>query len=195
MHRPLLVGLALTLAGFQVVAAQDDVTRGVQIGLYGGYTSWDLDDIEGTTFEKENGFTYGGSFGWGMSDWLGLFTRVDLTTISPEDLDSYKVTHWDIGVRAVPMLFGPTIRPYAETYGAFRFIELTEPNGFEISASGPGFGFGAGLYAFITGQFAVNAGLGGTFGNLEEVSFGGFPLDVDVAATSLRFAAGVTWFP
>ena len=195
MNRSLRVGLVLVLAGFQFSAAQNDVTVGVQLGLHGGFTTWDLDDIEGTMFERENGPTFGGSFGWGMSDWLGLFTRVDLTSISPDDLDSYTVTHWDIGVRAIPMLLGPTIRPYAEAYGAFRFVELTEPNGFRITASGPGLGFGAGLYAFITGQFAVNAGFGGTFGNLEEVSFGGFSLDADVAASSLRFAAGVSWFP
>lgn len=174
---------------------QEDVTRGPQIGLHAGLTSWDLDDIEDVTFEKEIGPTFGGSFGWGMSDWLGVYTRLDFTWINADDLDSYTVVHWDFGIRAITLLFGPAVRPYLEIDGTFRFLELIEPSGFEVSASGPGYGFGAGVYLFVGEQVAVNAGIGGSFGNLEDVSFGGFPLNTDVNATSLRFSTGLTWFP
>ena len=189
------IGISIgTGVGVGVAQAQPEI-RGVQLGVHGGFTSWDLGDIEVADFEKETGPTFGASFGWGMSDFLGLFTRVDRTTISPEDLDSYGVTHWDIGVRAIPKLLGPTIRPFAEVSAAFRFLNLTESNGFKISVAGAGFGVGAGLYAFVTSQFAVSAGINGSFGNLEEVTFGGIALDTNTKATSFRAILGVTWFP
>ena len=175
---------------------QEDVTRGPQIGLHAGMTSWDLDDITEAdlSFETESGFHFGGSVGWGMSDWLGVFTRYDYTTISPEDIESYAVSHWDIGIRAIPYPLGLTVRPYFEAVGSFRFLEFTDPNGFQISASGPGFGFGAGLYVFVTTAFALNAGIAASFGNLEEITFAGIPLN-DVGATSGRLLFGITWFP
>lgn len=171
-----------------------DVTRGAQIGLHAGVTSWNPDEIQGLDFEAETGFLFGGSFGWGMSDWLGLFARIDWSRISPEEVDPYTVNHVDVGIRAVPMLFGDVVRPYAEVFGAFRFLSFVEPNGFEVDASGPGFGGGLGLYVFVMPSVALNAGFAATLGNLEEVTFGGVPIE-DVGATSGRLMFGLTWFP
>lgn len=190
-----LLTIAVTLSVVESGFSQEDVTTGPQIGLHAGLTSWDLDDIEDVVFEKESGLTFGGNFGWGMSDWLGVHTRIDFTWINPDDLDSYTVVHWDFGIRTIAFLFGPFVRPYFELDGTFRFLELIEPNGFEISASGPGFGLWGGIYLFVAEQVALNAGFGGSIGSLEDISFGGFALNTDAEATSLRFSAGLTWFP
>ena len=168
---PILAAMSIN----DLALAQSDNARGLQLGLHAGMTQWDLDDVQGNEFEKESGMHFGGSLGWGMSDWLGVFTRLDYTSISPENIDSYGVTHWDVGIRAMPQMFGFMVRPYAEAFGSFRFLKLTEPNGFEISASGPAIGVGAGLYVFVTPQIAVNGGVSAAFGNLEDVSFGGIP--------------------
>jgi len=189
------LSILLVLVTSESAVSQDDLTRGFQLGIHGGLTSWDIGDIEGNAFDSESGINFGGSVGWGMSDWLGIFARGDFTTISPEDLEGYTVGHLDIGIRGIPQLFGSTVRPYFEVLASVRDMSLIEPNGFEISASGVGFGGGLGLYFFVSGKFAVNAGFTAATGNFDTVSFAGFPVSNDVSATSGRLIAGVTFFP
>jgi len=182
--------IVLSIAG---ASRAQDVTRGVQLGLHGGFTTWDLGDIVGNEFEKESGPHFGGSFGWGMSDWLGIFTRLDRTTISPEGLVGYSVQHWDIGIQTISLIFGQTVRPYAEVSGAIRSVKL-DISEFEVKGSGVGLGLGAGVYVFVVEKIAVTAGGTYSFGNLDEVSFGGVSVET-VLATSVRLFAGITWFP
>lgn len=196
MHTKVAIALFMALALFAGTAhAQDDLTRGVQIGAHGGLTSWDLDPVDINVFEKESGPHFGASLGWGMSDWLGLYTRFDITSISPDTIDSYKVDHWDIGIRAIPQVFGTTVRPYVEAGGTFRFFNFEDPRGAEVKASGAGLGFGGGLYVFVTQIVAVNAGASVAFGSMDTVTFNGFDVDLKPSATSIRFLAGITVFP
>lgn len=195
MHVPSFIAVLIMLVTAVSAVSQDGLTRGVQLGLHGGMTSWALGDIEGNEFDTETGFNVGGSFGWGMSDWLGIFVRGDRTTISPEDLDSYQVLHLDIGIRAISLFLGTTIRPYFEVLASVRDMSLIEPNGFEIRASGVGFGGGLGLYIFISQKLALNVGVTGAFGDFDEVTFAGITIPDDVSGTSGRLIAGVTVFP
>lgn len=195
MRVPAFVALLVSLVASETAFSQDDLTRGFQLGVHAGLTSWSIGDIEGNTFDTERGFNFGGSLGWGMSDWLGVFTRGDFTTIRPEGLESYKVGHLDIGIRAIPQFFGSTVRPYFEALASVRDMSLIESNGFKISASGVGFGGGLGLYFFVTRMFAVNLGFTAAAGNFDEVSFAGIPIPNDVSATSGRLIAGVTFYP
>ncbi len=186
-----LFGIALLTSNH--ASAQTDLT-GVSLGVYGGMTSWDLDDFPPFEFEKETGVTFGGSFGWGMSDFLGLFTRADYTSLSTTDNERYNVTHWDIGFRAIPDFFGQTVRPYFEFSGAFRFTTV-EKFGIEITASGAGVGLGTGLYVFVSNTIALNAGFAGTLGNLEDVKIAGIRNDsIDLKAVSGRLLGGITVF-
>ena len=195
MRSPIVLTVVLILSTTQFALAQEDNTIGVQIGVHGGLTSWDLGDIEGNVFDKETGPLFGGSFGWGMSDWLGLFARADWTTISPEEFESYKVLHADLGIRAIPQLLGPTIRPYFEVLASFRDLTLIETNDLEVAGTGAGFGGGLGLYFFVSEKFAMNAGFAAALGGLDQATFGGFPIEGSVSATALRLIAGVTVFP
>ncbi len=195
MRIPLFLAILVVLVTAVSAFSQDERTRGAQFGLHGGVTSWTLGDIEGNEFGTETGYTFGGDFGWGMSDWLGIFTRAGWTTISPEDLESYQVFHFDIGIRAISHFFGHTIRPYFEALASVRDVNLIESNGFEISASGVGFGGGLGLYVFISRKIALTAGLDASFGKFDELTFAGIAIPSDVNATSARLIAGVTVFP
>ncbi len=195
MRVPPFIAVLIMLVTSGSAFSQEDLTRGLQLGLHGGMTSWAVGDIAGNEFDTETGFNVGGSVGWGMSDWLGIFARGDRTSINPKDLESYHVLHFDIGIRAISQFIGPTIRPYFEVQGSVRDMSLIESNGFEISASGIGFGAGLGLFFFISQKLALNAGVTAAFGNFDEVTFAGITIPDDVSATSGRLIAGVTLFP
>jgi len=169
-------------------------TKGLGLSLRGQLASWKLDDLEGISFDSHHGGGTGAEVYYGMSRYFGLFGRIDLSNMSPDEGDSYTLTHLDIGVRVLPMLVSTRVRPYAELAFAARSAEF-DVGTQSLEASGPGATVGAGCLVFFASRFAVGMGIDGTFGNLEDLRLGGFTVNTNVGATSWRGGLNLFWFP
>lgn len=169
-------------------------TKGLALSLRAQATSWKLDDLDGHSFDSHRGGGTGAEVYYGMSRYFGLFGRIDLSSMSPDEGDSYTLTHLDIGVRALPMLVSRRVRPYAELAFAARSAEFNV-GAQSLEASGPGTTVGAGCLIFVAFRLAAGVGVEGTFGNLDELTLGGFTLDTSIGATSWRGGLNLVWFP
>jgi hypothetical protein len=86
------------------------------------------------------------------------------------------------------------VRPFAEIAFAARSAEFNLGLA-SLQVSGPGATAGLGVLGFVAPTLAVSLGAAGTFGSMEDITFGGLTLDTTVKATSWRLGAGLIWFP
>jgi len=191
--RPIILALAILLAAQAPIFGQFR-TKGLGLSLRGQATTWKLNDIEGITFDWHNGGGIGAEVFYGMSQYFGLFGRIDLSNMSSDEGNSYTLTHLDVGVRVLPMLAPRQVRPYAELAFAARSTQF-DVGTQSLEASGPGATVGGGCLVFFASRFAVGLSADGTFGNLEQLTLGGFTVDTSAKATSWRGAASLVWFP
>ncbi len=168
--------------------------EGLALSFRGHGASWKLDDVETSSFDQQRGGGAGAEVSFGMSDLFGLFGRIDLSSISPEQGASYTLTHFDVGARMLPSVGWRTIRPYVEAAFTARSAEFAIGSA-NLEVSGPAATAGLGFLAFVAPKLAIGLGAAGSFGNMTEVTFGDISIEPNVKATSFRGSAALVWFP
>ena len=171
-------------------------TTGFNLGLFlnGSAVQVENSDV------VESGGGLGVHLGYGFSEAISVFLRVDVASIRSEDVDDdYAMAHADLGAR---FSFGrPTspVRPYLQAaLGGRAFSWDTGPEG-ELQVRGSALSAGAGLEYFLNPDLAIEGGLHVSYGDFSEgrldggdwVDFG----DEAFSATTTRFDLGVSWHP
>lgn len=192
MRKAVMVLFALVIAHDLAVAQVE--LRGLALSLRAHGVSWKLDEFENLEFASHQGAGAGAEVFYGMSDIFGVFGRIDLSSVSPDEGESYTLTHFDVGVRLLPRLASRALRPYAELAFTARSADFDVGTS-TLEVSGSAATVGAGLLMFVSPRLALGFSAAGSFGSMEEVSLGGFTVDANIKATSWRGAAGLVWFP
>jgi hypothetical protein len=195
------LAMAAALAGSLATAsaAQTEVpapeprskTQGFNLGAFLNGSALAVDGSD----ETESGGGVGLHLGYGFTQNLSAFTRLNVASVDPSnDAEEYGLGHFDLGLR---FSFGGTasaLRPFLQGAVNGRAIVFDDESG----ARGGGFTGGGGLEYFINRKLALEAGLFLSFGKFTEATDGEdwFELeDGGVKATSSRFDIGVSWHP
>ena len=171
-------------------------TSGFNLGVFLNGSAIQAEDSD----VVESGGGLGLHLGYGFSEAVSVFLRVDVASIRSEDLaDDYAMAHADIGAR---FSFGqPTsqFRPFLQLALSGRAISWdTGPQG-DLQARGGGVSAGAGLEYFVSPTLAIEGGLHLSHGDFSEgrlgdgdwVEFG----NESFSATSSRLDLGISWHP
>lgn len=186
-------------------------TKGLMIGAHVGAASVTTEDEDNNNSQKERSSGVGGGLqiGWGFTKWLMLYGGVDaakmeikgLSGIDDDDFDpDFTLVHADIGVRFSFPSPNHGFAPYVNVAATGRAAGATVVDE-DVSISGAGVSFGAGLMYFFNPKWALDLGLQVTSGKFNTVEVGGIKVDleeqgIDVERTnSGRINVGVKFFP
>ncbi len=204
MIRHALLIASATLIAAAPLAAQGSTgpastTKGWFVGFHLGSASIEAEEI----FPTDDTYSGGGAglhFGYGFTPKFALAFDLTGSGVDVEGED-VAMAHFDIMARYA--FTSPTRRvvPFLEAGFSGRaigqenaMIEEGGPTG-DLTISGGGFTFGAGIQYYMTPRWALGAGFKTTNGEfsriqLDNVSVDGFELD----GTTTRFNIGITWY-
>lgn len=182
------IGMA---AQAQSLDSLESNTKGFFIGVHLNGTSWTVDDLG---VSGENGGGMGLKLGYGFNQLVTIYGNIDGAVINPNEGGNYSLAHFDLGVN---FNFGSqqrALRPYVDLALTGRAAQVTVGPA-EIEISGAGFTAGGGLKYFFSLPLALDVGLLGTFGKLDEVSVGSISENISADASAVRLNIGIVWYP
>ena len=189
------LAMALTLAlALHPAAASGQLPgepRGLMLGAHLAPTTVEFESATGS----ESGVGLGFTLGYAFSPRWALFLTADGASYEPAGArGEYTVGHGDLLLRYSFAGIGGALVPLIEAGIGGRQVETrTEVGTFE--ASGGTGTLGAGLQYFVSAPLGLEAGVRGTFGELEEVTWGTHRQEIDESVPSLRWRAGIVWYP
>lgn len=205
IHTPARLALLACICAAAPAAAQDEMaaprsnTRGFTAGLHLNGSALQLD---GEGAEAENGGGMGLMLGYGVSNKVTLFARVDGADVSYSDGEdgSYTLAHLDLGGRYSFGSSAAALRPFVELslMGAGVSDEI---DGSDVTLSGGAFGIGGGLEYFFSRSLALDVGLSLSKGEFTTATVDGEDYDLEdleieeAGFTSSRFNVGLSWHP
>jgi opacity protein-like surface antigen len=196
----LVAGAALTSTS---LSAQVSKNAGLLLNVHAQATGLAVEDED-----AETGFGGGIIAGYGFNENLSVYLALDGASVSYSDDDAdgekYTLAQADLGLRYT---FGSTasaLRPYLN--GAISGVGVSDEfededsgESVDVSYTGPGVTFGAGVQYFfnpklaIDGSIQVSAGKLTTF-KIDGEEFGGED-DDDPSFTTSRLQIGLSWHP
>jgi opacity protein-like surface antigen len=185
----LAVGLALHPAAAPGQLAGEP--RGLLLGAHLAPTTVEFESATG----PESALGLGLTLGYAFTPRWALLLTADGASYEPDGARSdYTVGHGDLLLRFSFAGIGGALVPLLEAGIGGRQVETrTEVGTFE---AGGGTGtLGAGLQYFLSPPLALELGVRGTFGQLEEITWGTHRQEIDEPVTSLRWRAGIVWYP
>lgn len=202
IHTPVRLALLACICAAAPAAAQDDAaprskTSGFTAGLHLNGSAIQLDGGE----EAENGGGMGLALGYGVSNKVTIFARVDGAAVEYEDGDgeTFTLAHLDLGGRYSFGSASAALRPFVELSLQGAGIS-DEFEGSEVTVSGGAFGFGGGLEYFFSRSLALDVGLAISKGEFTTATVDGDEvdlddLDIEEGFTTSRFNVGLSWHP
>ncbi|MFN0099520.1 MAG: outer membrane beta-barrel protein [Gemmatimonadaceae bacterium] len=197
----LACGVAGAILAFPMPAlTQASTTRGLSVGAHFLGSSLEVENGD-----RSNGGGFGLRVGYGFNRVITGFIQVDGSRVEVEEGQSlggqWDVNHTEIGAR---FHFANSLRrvvPYLEVAVGGRSVKVSDaefngqPAG-EVTFSGAAVTFGGGLSAYFNRKLAFDASLRLTGGEFNKVDVGSVSVnDLDIDASSVRVAFGLTWWP
>lgn len=171
--------------------AQDIDDKGFFIGASLLGTSFQL-DIPGLEDETDTGGGLALKGGYNFNTNLALYLSLDGSSMSQDEEDNYSFVHFDLGVEGRLGDYESSFRPFGRLslLGAAATIDTGDG---DAEISGTGFGAGIGVHYFVNSNFALEVGYTHSWININEVSFGGFSVEIDENGRSGRLGVGFTY--
>jgi hypothetical protein len=199
--RTLALATALGGALSTSAAAQIDVTAprsntaGFNLGAFVNAAGIQVEDSD-----AENGVGLGLHLGYGFSQNVSIFARVNVTSIGSDELaDNYNLAHVDLGARYSFGQPSATLRPYLAGALSGHAVSFDLGSSGTLDARGPGLTASGGLEYFLSRTVALEAGLSVSVGKFNEGRIGDsgwVDLDEDeLNTTTSRLDIGVSWHP
>lgn len=190
----LTVTLALTAIPVAAQTRPASSARGFFVGAHLNSSSVKIDEFHE---EAQSGGGLGLQVGYGFTRQVGLF--LDLTGAALDE--RIGLGHVDLGVRYA--FTGPTRRWVPTLELALTARALTEEDGAtpeggtgDITFSGGGLTFGAGIQYYTAPKWAIGASIKWTGGEFDDYTVDDVTVgNLGYEATSTRINLGITWFP
>ena len=199
--RPACLVLAALLPIFATLdahAQRRSNTRGIFLNAHLNATSISYDEDE---FPNEDNTDAGGGLGveigYGVSPLVTIYLGLNGSAMETDDpdVDSYSLTHVDLGVLLNIGAGRSRAVPYVDLALTGRQVTFDFPNG-NLEFRGAGVTLGGGLKYFLSPVLALDGGLGVTLGTFSEAESGIVTVQInDVSAVSARLAFGLSWYP
>ena len=191
-----IFALGFLLIGIQVNAQKN--TRGLYLGLSptGGEIFYDEDNLSNK--DPFSGLDL--RLGYGINSTTTLFVGIGGYDAEGQEEDllreDYSAGLFELGAK---FHFGKKMKNpifYAEAALQGAVADYSED--VEFTLSGGGIGLGGGVLFYIGDVFAIDVGLKGSWGSINDVDLGGVSFDIsdeDFGYRFSRLSVGVAWYP
>jgi hypothetical protein len=190
-----LVAVSGSVAAAQQLEAPRSKTNGFNVGIYLNGAALQVENVD----EIDSGGGLGIRFGYGFNQNLEIVVDGQAAEMSTSGSSAtYTLAHFDLGARYSFGSAASAARPYfaASLSGRSASVPIGTTS---LDIRGGGVGLGGGLRYFFSPSFAIDGGLGLTYGSFSEGRIGSDAWQ-DLGGdsfngTSTRLNVGLSWHP